>query len=284
MRVGVIGLGNMGEGMATNVVRKGFETTVRDLRREPVQRLVAAGARAAETNVEVGRRSDVVMVVVFDEGQVRACLEPTSDDEGVLAGLSPGSIVCVTSTVSPTTVRSLAERARADGVAVIDVAMSGGGDVAATAGALTFMVGGDAEVLARCREVLGAMATTIHHVGTIGSGVTAKIVNNLLAVENVASVREALSLSKALGFEEAEILEIVRTAVGASWVSDHWEQIRTQEQGHTLGTGGIAAMAEKDLYLALDLGRQVGLPMPLLDRVVTEIVPDLKARGMTADG
>jgi 3-hydroxyisobutyrate dehydrogenase-like beta-hydroxyacid dehydrogenase len=155
--------------------------------------------------------------------------------------------------------------------------------VAARAGALTFMAGGDAAAFATIRPVLETMATTIHHVGPLGSGVTSKIINNLLAVQNVSTVREALALSRALGFEEADILAIVGSAVGASWVSNNWERIRVQEQGHTLGQGGIAAMAGKDLELALALGHESGTPMPVLEFVVQEIVPDLHRRGMTGE-
>jgi 3-hydroxyisobutyrate dehydrogenase len=273
----------MGEGMAMNLVTKGFDVVVRDVRREPVQRLEELGAESASTNLDLGRRADVVMVAVFSEDQVGDALLPREGDAGVIAGMAPGGIVCINSTISPQFVHEAAAVGRDRGVTVLDVAMSGGGDVAARAGALTFMAGGEREAFERCRSALDAMATTVHHVGPLGSGVTAKIINNLLAVENVSSVREALQLSRALGFDDAAILAIVQTAVGASWVSDNWERTREQELGHTLGTGGIAAMAGKDLDLALSLGRSTNTPMPLLEFVVGTIVPDLKERGMTGD-
>jgi 3-hydroxyisobutyrate dehydrogenase-like beta-hydroxyacid dehydrogenase len=283
MRVGVIGLGNMGEGMAMNLTTKGFDVVVRDVRPEPVSRLKALGARAAATNAALGQLTEAVMVAVYSQDQVADTLLPRDGDDGLIAGMQPGGVVCINSTISPEFVRELAAVGAERGVVVMDVAMSGGGDVAARAGALTFMVGGDAEAFERCRPALDAMATTVHHVGPLGSGVTAKIINNLLAIQNVATVREALQLSRALGFEDSAVLAIVQTAVGSSWVSNNWERIREQERGHTLGAGGIAAMAGKDLDLAIGLGRATGTPMPLLEFVVDTIVPDLKARGMTGD-
>ena len=283
LRVGVIGLGNMGEGMAMNLVAKGFPTVVHDLRPEPVERLAELGAKSAATPFEVGRQSDIAMVAVFSGEQVEAALLPGGGDDGLIAGMDAGGIVCVNSTVSPGLIRRLAEAASEKGVVVIDVAMSGGGDVAARAGALTFMAGGEVEVFERCRPVLEAMATTVHHVGPLGAGVTSKIINNFLAVQNVSSVREALRLSTALGFEEEAILAIVNSAVGASWASEHWGAIRTQEANHTLGPGGIALMASKDLHLAADFGRDTNTPMPLLDYLIDNILPDLERHGMTGD-
>jgi 3-hydroxyisobutyrate dehydrogenase-like beta-hydroxyacid dehydrogenase len=282
-RVGVVGIGNMGEGMALNILAKGFPLVVRDVRPEPVNGLIERGATAASSNEELGRQSDVVMVAVFSQAQVYETLRPHGEDAGVIAGMAPGGTICVNSTISPTALRELAEEGSDRNVTVIDVAMSGGGDVAARAGELTFMAGGEREAFERVLPVLQTMATTIHHVGPLGAGVTSKIINNLLAIQNVSTVREALALSRALGFDESDILGIVESAVGASWVSNHWNAIRVQEQGHTLGQGGIAAMAGKDLELALELGRETNTPMPLLEFVVDSIVPDLHRRGMTGD-
>lgn len=283
LNVGIIGLGDMGEGMAMNLVAKGFATVVHDLRPDPVARLVELGATAASTAFEVGQQSEVVMVAVFSGEQVEETLLPNGDDQGLIAGMAAGGIVCVNSTVSPQLIQRLADVGSDHDIVVIDVAMSGGGGVAAKAGALTFMAGGDERAFERCRPALEAMATTIHHVGPLGSGVTSKIINNLLTIQNVGTVREALRLSAALGLEEKAILEIVGSAVGASWVSDNWEGIRAQEASHTLGPGGIAQMASKDLHLAVELSRETGTPMPLAEYVVENILPDLEVHGMTGE-
>ena len=283
LRVGVIGLGQMGEGMAMNLVAKGFPTVVHDLRPEPVERLAALGAEPAATAFEVGQQSDVAMVAVFSGDEVEDVMLRGGSDDGLIAGMDAGGIICVNSTVSPELIRRLAEAAGERGIVAIDVAMSGGGDTAARAGKLTFMAGGEVEVFERCRPVLEAMATTVHHVGPLGAGVTSKIINNYLAIQNVSSVREALRLSAALGFEEEAILAIVNSAVGASWASEHWAAIRIQEANHTLGPGGIALMASKDLHLAADLGRDTNTPMPLLNELIDNILPDLERHGMTGE-
>ncbi len=281
VRVGFIGLGNMGEGMATNLVRKGFEVTVRDVRREPVERLVAEGAVAADTNHEVAQRSDLVCIAVFDEQQVRDTCGPDGDDAGVLAGLAPGSTVAVHATISPTFVRDLATAAAERGITVLDVAMSGGGDVAAREGRLTFMCGGAKDDVDRVRPALDAMAIHVHHVGDTGAGVTSKIINNMLAVSNVMLVREALRLCKGLGMEEAALLEVVNTAVGRSWVSENWDAIRIQEQSYTR-PGGIVMMAEKDMHLALELGEELAIPIPAVSFLVSDVMPEIDRSGLTA--
>jgi 3-hydroxyisobutyrate dehydrogenase-like beta-hydroxyacid dehydrogenase len=281
VRVGFIGLGNMGEGMATNLVSKGFEVTVRDVRPEPVERLAAAGAVPAATNYELAQRSDVVCIAVFDEKQVTETCEPNGEDQGLLAGLQPRSSVLLHATISPTFVRDLAASAVTRGITVMDVAMSGGGDVAAREGRLTFMCGGSQGDFARVRPVLEAMAIHIHHVGDLGAGVTAKIVNNMLAVSNVMLVREALRLCDGLGLDQSALLGVVNTAVGRSWVSENWEAIRAQEQGYTR-PGGIVKMAEKDMHLALDLSKALSVPMPAVSFLVSDVMPEIDRRGLTA--
>src|SRR5579862_6649701 len=115
LKVGFIGLGNMGEGMALNVARAGFPLTVRDVRAEPLARLEAAGATVVPTNFEVGSRSDLVCIAVFDEQQVRETCLPHGTDAGVVAGLRPGGLIAIHSTVSAGLSRELARHAEAEG-------------------------------------------------------------------------------------------------------------------------------------------------------------------------
>jgi 3-hydroxyisobutyrate dehydrogenase len=281
-RVGFVGLGNMGEGMALNLRKAGFPLTVRDVRREPVERLVAAGAETTASDYDLGARSDVVCVALFDEEQIRQVCLAHGEDAGLIAGMRSGGAIIVHSTVSPALIRELAGTASEQGLTLFDAAMTGGGDVAARAGALTFMVGGDAAAVERWRPVLEAMSQHIFHVGPLGAGVGAKILNNFFGASHVILTREALRLARALGIGDERLLEIVNAGgVGSSWVTRNWGAIRTQEENYTTGKLGMVAMASKDLRLADKLAYETRTPAPTLAFIVEHIVPELGAAGLT---
>ena len=282
MQAAFVGLGNMGRGMAHNLLKAGIATTVFDVRDEPVRAAVSAGAVAAGSCAEAAAHADVVCVATFSEQQVRDVLAGTDADPGVLAGAAPGTVVAVHSTISPALVKELAAAAAERGVALIDVAMTGGGDVAAAEGNLTFMVGGPDEALATARPALDAMARTVFHVGPVGAGVSAKIISNFLGTSNVALVREALRMAAGAGIGEKEILRIIQDGgVGSSWVSNNWQRIRTQEENYTTGKQGMVEMWSKDLRLAQDLAAVHDVPAPITDFIVANVLPEVGANGLT---
>jgi 3-hydroxyisobutyrate dehydrogenase-like beta-hydroxyacid dehydrogenase len=282
MQTAFIGLGNMGLGMAHNLVKAGIATTVFDVRDEAVKSVVSAGATAASSCADAVARAEVVCVAVFSEQQVRDVVIGTDADPGVLAGAAPGTIIAVHSTVSPALVKELAAAAGERRVFLIDVAMTGGGDVAAAEGNLTFMVGGPTEALAKAGPVLDAMARTVFHVGPAGAGVSAKIISNYLGTSNVALVREALRMAAGAGIEEQDILRIVQDGgVGSSWVSNNWQRIRTQEENYTTGREGMVEMWAKDLRLAQDLAAVNHIPAPIVDFIVANVLPDVGENGLT---
>jgi 3-hydroxyisobutyrate dehydrogenase-like beta-hydroxyacid dehydrogenase len=285
MRVGFVGLGNMGEGMAWNLATKGFELTVRDLRPEPVARLEAEGAHGSTTNEEIGRRSDIVCVAVFDDQQIFETVFPHGDDAGVLAGMAPGGTIILHPTTPPSVIRRVADSASERNIAVLDAPMTGGAHVAARAGTLTFMVGGEADVLERVRPVLGAMATSVFHVGPLGAGAAAKIINNYLGVSHTIAVREALRLATLTGIGEEAILRILNTGdVGSNWATRNWERIKTQEASYTTGRAGMVAMATKDMMLAQRLAIEVGADTPALHLMIEKSLPDIARSGLTDNG
>ena len=282
MRAAFIGLGNMGLGMAHNLLKAGIPTTVFDIRSEPVQSALSAGATAAGSCADAAARADVVCVATFSEQQVRDVLTGSGADPGVLAGAAPGTVVAVHSTISPAAIREFATAASERGIALIDVAMTGGGDVSAAAGNLTFMVGGPEEALASARPALDAMARTVFHVGPLGAGVSAKIISNFLGTSNVALVREALRMAAGAGIGEKEILRIIQDGgVGSSWVSNNWQRIRTQEENYTTGKQGMVEMWSKDLRLAQDLAAVHDVPAPITDFIVANVLPEVGANGLT---
>jgi 3-hydroxyisobutyrate dehydrogenase len=283
LKLGFIGLGNMGEGMAQNLARAGFPLTVRDLRPEPVARLAALGAHSANSNFDVGQASDLVCIAVFTDEQVRQTCLPYGDDAGVIAGLAAGGIVAIHSTVPTSLSREMTAEASKRGIHVVDAPMTGGGEVAAREGKLTFFVGGDAAVFERCKPAFEAMTQNLFHVGALGAGAAAKIMSNFLAISNTIVVREALRLARGFGIPEEKILEIVNTGgVGSSWVSNNWQRIRTQEANYTTGKAGMVAMASKDLHLAQALAEETRTPMPVLSFLIENALPDLSANSLTS--
>ncbi len=282
LKMGFMGLGNMGEGMAWNLLKARFPLTVLDIRPEPVQRLVKLGASAAADVVELASRSDVVCLALFDEAQVREACAPQSGAPGLLASMKTGGIVVVHSTVPPRLTQELAEQAKAYGIGVLDAPMTGGGDTAARAGKLTFFVGGNAPTLEKALPALAAMSQNQFHVGDVGAGSTTKVLSNFLAITNTLSVRDALRLARATGIDETRWLSVINAgAVGSSWVSNHWLQIRAQGEAYTTGQAGMVAMASKDLHLAQALAVELGTPMPSLDHLIDQSLPGLQDHGLT---
>lgn len=283
LRAGFVGLGNMGEGMAFNLLRAGFPLTVRDVRPEPLERLGAAGAQVVHSNFELGRSCDIVCLAVFDADQVRQVCLASGADAGLLAGLSAGAVICIHSTVPVSLSRELAELAGSRGIQVLDAPMTGGGEVAAREGKLTFFVGGEGTAFERCKPVFAAMTHKLFHVGPLGCGAAAKIMSNFLAISNTITVREALRLARDFGIAEERLLDIVNQGgVGSSWVSNNWQRIREQEAHYTTGKAGMVAMASKDMRLALALAEATHTAMPVLSYLVETALPELAANSLTA--
>ncbi|MEZ4333927.1 MAG: NAD(P)-dependent oxidoreductase [Myxococcota bacterium] len=272
LRLGFIGLGNMGAPMAENLARAGFALTVYDLRPEPLATLAALGATVARSPREVGARSEIVSCVVVDDAQVeRVFLGGGGDiaggaggDDGVLAGLAPGSIFIVHSTVSPLVVRRLAEAARPIGVHVVDAAVSGA-EARSRAGTLSIMAGGDAEIVARCRPVFDVIGDNVYHVGGLGQGLAAKLCNNLILLGTMQTLEEALRIATAAGVDERTMIEIARSSTGDSWAVRNYFVTREMMQRHPQGPKGARQIGVKDLSLAAKLGQGLGLDVPIAD-------------------
>jgi 3-hydroxyisobutyrate dehydrogenase len=283
--VGFVGLGNMGEGMAHNLAIKGFAPVVFDRRNEPVERIKAEGGSPAATNAEIGERCTIICIAVFDDAQIDQVVFGDADDAGILAGMESGGIIILHPTAPPATIRRVRDAAAAKGVDVIDAPMTGGANIAARDGTLTFMIGGDPAVVERARPVLEAMSTSIFHVGGLGTGAAAKIINNFLAVSQTMLVREALRLAASAEISEEEILGIVnRGGVGSSWQTINWQRIKDQEAGYTTGRAGMVAMSSKDLTLAHRMSQDNEVAAPCLTALVEYGLPDLALSGLTDNG
>jgi 3-hydroxyisobutyrate dehydrogenase-like beta-hydroxyacid dehydrogenase len=212
MRVGFIGLGSQGGPMARAIVDAGFETTLWARRPASLEPYATTPAKVAGSPGELGAASDLVCLCVVDDADVEEVL---GGDEGVLAGMTDGGIVTIHSTVHPDTCRKLAESAAAKGVSLIDAPVSGGGTAAAER-RLVVMVGGEADIVERCRPVFETYGDPVVHLGELGSGQVTKLLNNLLFTANLGNAKSALMLGEALGVDTTNLAEVITRSSGTS--------------------------------------------------------------------
>lgn len=256
-RIGFIGLGNMGRGMASNLRRKQVPLTVHDIAPAPVEALEALGAAPAGDAAEVARRSDVVVTMLPGPREV---LETVLGPDGVLANLGPGGLVMDSSTVDPETTDRLAAACAARRAAFVDAPV---GRLAqhAERGESLFMVGARDVDFARVRPLLEAMGTTVHHCGGPGAGTRTKLVNNYLAVVSCQLNAEALSLAAAFGLDLERTLEVLHgTTATNGQLRINWPDkvLRGDDR-----PGFATDLAFKDLSLILQAARAAHVPLPV---------------------
>lgn len=205
MRVGFIGLGSQGAPMARRIVEGGYELTLWARRPASVEPFADTAAKVAGTPAELAAASDLVCLCVVGDDDVRQVL---TGDDGVLAGLAPGGIVAIHSTVHPDTCTEIAELAARQDVSIVDAPVSGGAP-AASEGTLLVMLGGADADVEKVRPVFATYADPIVHLGPVGSGQVTKILNNLLFSANLGSAMSTLELGESLGVARDKLCEVL---------------------------------------------------------------------------
>ena len=277
-RVGFIGLGIMGRGMARNLLKAGFELRVWNRTAERMAPLAAEGATTAPDPAGVAAQSDIVITCVSDTPDVEAVLLG-EDPRGAIHGLRPGSLVIDMSTISPHATRALAERLQAKGVHMLDAPVSGGSEGAAR-GTLSIMVGGEAEQVARARPVFEAMGKAITHVGGHGDGQMVKLVNQILVVGHALAMSEALLFAQAGGLDLAKTLDAVKAGAAGSWMlSNRGPQIIERD----FRPGFSIDLQQKDVRLVLAAADQLGVPV-LGTSLIFNLYRTLQAEGLGGEG
>ena len=250
IKVGFIGLGEQGKPMAVNLAKDGFDLIVHDLRREPVDELIAIGAKAANSPREVAAGSEVIGIAVVDDAQVEGAV---MGDDGIIAGARPGSVIAIHSTIRPSTVHKIAtESARRD-IGVVDAPVSGG-PRGAQLRTMCYMVGGDKELVERCRPVFETSAKSIFHIGPLGAGMTAKLAHQVIICLNVLAAREGMALAAKAGLDLTMMQEVVRAGGAQSRVADNWTKNKP--------TPNASRLWYKDLMLALEFADELGIALP----------------------
>lgn len=275
-KVGFVGLGIMGGGMARNLLRSGFELAVWNRTRERMAPLVEAGALPAASAKDLAACTSIIVTCVSDTPDVE---EVVLGDGGVLEGARPGSLLIDTSTISPVRTREMAARLAERGIHMLDAPISGGSEGAAN-GTLSIMAGGDAAQFRRALPVLEAMGRTITHVGGAGAGQTVKLVNQILVVGTMLAVGEALVFAEAGGLDLAATLAAVEGGAAGSWMlSNRGSQaiVRDFRPGFTID------LQQKDLRLVLETADAHGVPVPAT-ALCFQFYRTLQRRGLGGEG
>jgi 3-hydroxyisobutyrate dehydrogenase len=262
---GVVGLGEIGSGVAQGVLRAGLPLVVCDLRPEALEPFSGRAEVAADA-AALGAAVDVLVVAVVDDDQARAVL---TGPAGALTTLDPGSTVVVVSTLSPAAVRELAGGAAARGVDLLDCGVSGG-PVAAAHGELVAMIGGEAAAVERVRPVLDAFSCRVFHMGPAGTGLAAKLARNLVQYASWLAAYEAQVLAEAAGVPLVELGQAIAESdkrIGGSSRLMYDTTVAPLPSDADPGLRGLlangATLAHKDLQAALALGAELGVALPL---------------------
>jgi 3-hydroxyisobutyrate dehydrogenase len=257
--VGLIGLGNMGSGMAGNLLKAGHPLTVHDLRRDAVEAFVARGARAAAAVAELAGRVDVILTSLPGPAEVE---QVATGPGGLLEGIRPGGVWIDTTTSRPTLIRRIEPLFRARGAHVLDAPVSGGKTGAATRN-LAVMVGGDHAVYVRVRPVLDAIGDKVFYAGAIGAGSVCKLAHNMVGHSVRQAVAEALTLGVKAGVDAEAVWEGLRRGALGRMHYLHEGMPKTVFRDAYDPPMFSLALARKDIGLATELARELDVPMPM---------------------
>ena len=257
-RVGFIGLGSQGGPMARRIASE-FPLTIWARRQEALTPYADTSADLAATPAELGAASDVVGICVVADADVEDVILRS---DGVLAGMSNGGVIAIHSTVHPRTCQRIAEEASRKGVSIIDAPVSGGGGAAAER-QLLVMVGGDQEAFDRARPVLDTYADPLLHLGPLGSGQTAKLLNNIVFTAQITLALDTYALADALGMDQSAVAQVLAGGSGGSRAA----AILAASGFDTTGIRSAASLLDKDLGIMLDVtrSRDVAVPGTLVD-------------------
>jgi 2-hydroxy-3-oxopropionate reductase len=253
-QVGFVGLGIMGQGMARNLLKAGFGLTVWNRTAHKADALVREGAARADSPADVAAQCDVIIICVSDTPDVEAVL---FGDDGVVHGARSGSLVVDCSTISPIKTQQFAAMLGEKGIHMLDAPVSGGSEGAAQ-GTLSIMVGGEAGQVARAMPYLEAMGKSITYVGGSGAGQMVKLVNQILVVNSMLALGEAMLFAQAGGLDLEKTLAAVEGGAAGSWtLSNRGPQVIKRDWR----PGFMIDLQQKDLRLILEAADALAVPL-----------------------
>jgi 3-hydroxyisobutyrate dehydrogenase len=257
-RIGFIGLGNMGLPMAQNLIKAGHQVEGVDVNAAALERLKSAGGTSVEFVKIAASRADVVITMLPSGKEVRAVYLGAA---GIIENANAGTLLIDCSTIDVDTARAVAREAEKKGLLMLDAPVSGGVG-GATAGTLTFMVGGSAQAFTRAESILQKMGKTIVHAGGAGNGQAAKICNNMILGVSMIAVSEAFVLAEKLGLDHQKLFDISSKSSGQCWSMTTYcpvpGPVPTSPANRDYQAGFTAAMMLKDLRLSQDAAKAAG--------------------------
>lgn len=261
MTIAFIGLGNMGGGMAANLLKNGYAVRAFDLSEEALTRAEAAGAVRAASAADAANGADAVVTMLPAGKHVEAVY--TGE---IFAAAKPGALFLDCSTIDVATARRVIEAAVAAGFEMVDAPVSGG-IAAANGGTLTFMVGGADDAFAKARPILSAMGRAVIHAGGAGNGQAAKICNNMLLGATMVATCETFAMAEKLGLDAQTFYDISSVSSGQSWSMTSYcpvPGVGPQSPADNGYQGGFAVgLMLKDLKLATEAAALVGASVPM---------------------
>ncbi|MCE3028138.1 NAD(P)-dependent oxidoreductase [Salinicola sp. DM10] len=266
-KVGLIGLGSMGMGMATSLVKAGFETWGCDLRPEAREQFAAAGGHAVATPAEMAAEVEIVLTVVVNAAQTRDALFGDAGLVQAQGGLAPGSVVISCATCAPEAVRDLGAELAAHDIQLLDAPISGG-SVKAAQGQLTMMTSGPAALYARAGKVLDALAAKVFRLGDeLGQGSQVKLVNQLLAGVHIAAAAEAMAYGIRGGCDPQTLYEVITQSAGNSWMFEN--RVPHILAGDYTPHSAVDIFV-KDLGIVHDTAHRDKFPLPLTAQALNQ--------------
>jgi 3-hydroxyisobutyrate dehydrogenase len=257
-RIGFIGLGNMGLPMAQNLIKAGHQVEGVDVNPASLEKFKSAGGTSVEFVKVAASRADVVITMLPSGKEVRAVYLGAG---GIIENANAGTLLIDCSTIDVDTARAVASVAEKKGLLMLDAPVSGGIG-GATAGTLTFMVGGSAQAFTRAESILQKMGRTIVHAGGAGTGQAAKICNNMILGVSMIAVSEAFVLAEKLGLDHQKLFDISSKSSGQCWSMTTYcpvpGPVPTSPANRDYQAGFTAAMMLKDLKLAQDAAKASG--------------------------
>jgi 3-hydroxyisobutyrate dehydrogenase len=275
-QVGFVGIGIMGEPMAANLLRAGFEVTVFNRTRPKCERLSTLGAKVAESSRQVAVASEIVITMVSDTASVEQVL---LGEDGVAGGLKPGAVVIDMSTISPLATIEFGKRLETMGCAMLDAPVSGG-PKGAREGTLGIMVGGSRAVFDGCLPIFQAMGKTITYTGQLGNGQKTKMVNQLVGATNLLGAVEGLRLARKAGLDVPTTLQAVMSGAANSWMLANLIPTILKED---FAPGFSIRLQHKDLRLLTDWITSLGGDFPAA-QMVFSLFSQAMEKGLEGQG
>jgi len=270
-KVGFVGLGIMGKPMARNLMEAGYDLIIYNRSPGKVEDLASEAAEVAWSPKEVAEGGGIVFTMLPGPPEVR---EVVAGEDGLLQGAEEGSLLVDMSTSSPVLARELSRTAREKGVGLLDAPVSGG-DVGAVEGTLSIMVGGEEENFERARPLFDVMGETILYVGPSGTSQVVKACNQIVVALTIEAVSEALVLGSKAGVDPKKVIEVLSGGLAGNKVME----VKGEKfLSHDFEPGGKVESHHKDLGIALEAGREYGVPLPLT-AMVDQMFGTLVAKG-----